>query len=83
MPTSRKIIFIFLALFLCFTLSPLASPIIKSGSAYGWWRPHWPPHRPPHPPQEEPDASAPEPTTWLLIGSGVAGLVLLRKKFQK
>ena len=30
-----------------------------------------------------PHASSPEPATWLLIGSGAAGLVLLRKKLKK
>jgi len=32
--------------------------------------------------RERRHSAAPEPATWLLIGSGVAGLVLLRKKFK-
>jgi len=27
--------------------------------------------------------SSPEPATWLLIGTGAGGLILLRKKFKK
>ena len=40
------------------------------------------PKKPKKPKKPNPTAT-PEPATWLLIGSGAAGIALIRKRFKK
>jgi hypothetical protein len=77
-----------LSLFVLFAAPSLTSFTSESAYAMGIGPP------PPRHPELDPDGDcgdggggrhsrAPEPATWLLIGSGAAGLVFLRKKLKK
>jgi hypothetical protein len=64
----------------------LLALLSSSGPVYAWG--YRPPYNPPirHPGGDgdsDPAAPVPEAATWLLVGSGIAGLVLITKKFKK
>ena len=88
----KILIFAVLALFMVFGPMSLTITATPSGLAYAQPPGHGgtppgqggtpPGHGGTPPGQQQRHSSSPEPATWLLIGSGVAGLVLLRKKFK-
>ena len=80
----KILIFAVLALFMVFGPMSLTITATPSGLAYAQppGQGGTPPGHGGTPPGQQRHSSSPEPATWLLIGSGVAGLVLLRKKFK-
>ena len=78
----KILIFAVLALFMVFGPMSLTITATPSGLAYAQPPPGQRPPPENRPPPGQRHSSSPEPATWLLIGSGVAGLVLLRKKFK-
>jgi hypothetical protein len=77
-------IIMFVLLTFCFLFSPMFLALSSNGVAHAKRPAGIPPGPPPGiSPGPPPHAHSPEPATWLLIGSGAAGLVLLRKKLKK
>ena len=74
-------ILMFVLLTFCFLLSPMFLALSSNGVAHAK-KPYVYKEKPKEK-EKPPHAHSPEPATWLLIGSGVAGLVLLRKKLKK